>query len=262
MREADLQIKAVFFDVDGTLLSHTTHSVPESTKRAVQDLRKNGIQTVVCTGRDMGAYSRLPMGGLYFDGYLSLNGDLLLDSHRNIYAGIPIDQGEMEVLAQAFKGKHIPFALIGENRVYLNYINDTVVKTLSGEMIDVPEVDTYKGEKIYQILAFVPDHQKQILSSILDKCKVTSWNDTGIDIIPADGGKAAGIRKYLELHGLDRSEAMAFGDGENDIEMIKLAGVGVAMGNATDATKAAADYVTASVDDDGIEKALKHFGLI
>ena len=55
---------------------------------------------------------------------------------------------------------------------------------------------------------------------------------------------------------------MAFGDGGNDIEMLRYAGTGVAMGNADDAVKAAADYVTTSVDDDGIMNALKHFGLI
>ena len=64
------------------------------------------------------------------------------------------------------------------------------------------------------------------------------------------------------MHGLESSEIMAFGDGDNDIDMLKFAGIGVAMGNAGDAVKAAADYVTASVDDDGIEKALEHFGLI
>ena len=55
---------------------------------------------------------------------------------------------------------------------------------------------------------------------------------------------------------------MAFGDGENDMEMLRYVGIGVAMGNASDAVKAAADYVTDTVDDDGIEKALRHFGLI
>ena len=68
--------------------------------------------------------------------------------------------------------------------------------------------------------------------------------------------------QYLDENGLKREEIMAFGDGENDIDMLKFAGIGVAMGNASDEVKAAADYVTDSVDADGIAKALKHFGLI
>ena len=55
---------------------------------------------------------------------------------------------------------------------------------------------------------------------------------------------------------------MAFGDGENDMEMLRFAGIGVAMGNSSDPVKAAADYVTDTVDNDGIEKALRHFGMI
>ena len=106
------------------------------------------------------------------------------------------------------------------------------------------------------------EHQKKLLDELLDECAVISWSDTGIDIIPKDGGKSAGIRRYLEEHGLDRSEIMAFGDGENDIDMLKFAGIGVAMGNSSDIVKAAADYVTDTIDNDGIEKALRHFGLI
>ena len=55
---------------------------------------------------------------------------------------------------------------------------------------------------------------------------------------------------------------MAFGDGENDIDMIRYAGIGVAMGNGIKNLKSAADYITTDIDDDGIENALKHFGLI
>ncbi len=61
---------------------------------------------------------------------------------------------------------------------------------------------------------------------------------------------------------MDRSEIMAFGDGENDMDMLRFAGIGVAMGNASDMVKAAADYVTDTVDENGIENALRHFGLI
>ena len=57
-------------------------------------------------------------------------------------------------------------------------------------------------------------------------------------------------------------EIIAFGDGENDIGMLQLAGIGVAMGNAEEVVKQNADYITADIDDDGIEKALRHFGLI
>ena len=255
-------IKAIFFDVDGTLLSHSQNDVPDSTRRALEALRARGIKTMVATGRHMAEFSLLPVSDIPFDGYLTLNGNLLLDANRHAYAGTPIDRGEMEVLAHIFQAKRIPFVLIGENGRYINYVNDTVVRTQAETKGTVPELGSYDGETVYQILAFVPEHQKRLLDDLLDECAVTSWNDTGIDIIPRDGGKSAGIRKYLEEQGFDRAEVMAFGDGENDIDMLRFAGIGVAMGNACDAVKAAADYVTDTVDNDGIAKALRHFGLI
>ena len=91
---------------------------------------------------------------------------------------------------------------------------------------------------------------------------MTKWHSRGIDICAADGGKEQGIMHLLERYGLKREEIVAFGDAENDIEMLQYAGIGVAMGNATEAAKAAADYVTADIDDDGIWKALKKLELI
>jgi len=66
----------------------------------------------------------------------------------------------------------------------------------------------------------------------------------------------------LDYFGISLEESMAFGDGGNDVLMLKHVGIGVVMGNAEDEVKLAADYVTDSVDEDGIEKALRHFGVI
>jgi hydroxymethylpyrimidine pyrophosphatase-like HAD family hydrolase len=68
--------------------------------------------------------------------------------------------------------------------------------------------------------------------------------------------------RLLEFFGLKPEEAIAFGDGGNDIPMIKAAGIGVAMGNATDIVKAEADYVADTVDNHGVISTLEHFGLI
>ena len=80
-------------------------------------------------------------------------------------------------------------------------------------------------------------------------------NAQGID-------KGIGMIELGHRLGIDRDEIMACGDGDNDLEMLKAVGFGVAMGNASEAVKHAADYVTASVDEKGIEQALRHFRLI
>ena len=103
---------------------------------------------------------------------------------------------------------------------------------------------------------------EELLAEKVPECKVTRWSPFGVDIISKSGGKVVGIEKMLEHYGLTKEEMIAFGDGENDLEMLAFAGIGVAMGNAEEEVKAAADHVTEDIDDEGILKACKHFGLI
>ena len=217
---------------------------------------------MLATGRPISELADLPVNNINFAGDITLNGQLLLDETRHVVAGTPINEGEMEVLAQTFTSKHIPFKFIDEHGAYINYVNDTVITTQESTMGAIPSVGKYKGEKIYQIVAFVSDKERKILEVTLDECAITSWNATGIDITPKGGGKATGIKQYLEQNNLKQEEVMAFGDGENDIDMLKYAGIGVAMGNASAHVKACADYVTDTVDNGGILKALQHFNLI
>ena len=82
-------------------------------------------------------------------------------------------------------------------------------------------------------------------------------------VIPARGmNKAVGLQELIDQLGIARGEVAAFGDNYNDVEMLKLAGTAVAMGNAVEEVKALADYVTTSSDQDGIARALAHLGCI
>ncbi len=255
-------IRVIFFDIDGTLLSEATGNVPESTVRALRAVQEKGIKIVVATGRDFGEVKKLPVMALNFDGFLTLNGNICLDKDEKMFAGNEIDPGEVEILVQIFKAGKIPFVLIGEKNRYINYVDDVVIETQESTNGTIPDIGEYHGEKIYQCLAFVDSGVRKKLEDMLDQCLITSWNDTGLDIIAKTGGKAAGIQKFLDKEGLKKSQSMAFGDGENDMSMLRFAGISVAMGNGKEQLKAMADYVTSPIDEDGIENALKHFGLI
>ena len=255
-------IKVIFFDIDGTLLPCNSKEIPESTIKAIKMAQANGIKCVIATGRNKMEMEKLPLKEIHFDAYLTMNGQLTFDKNFNVLDSHPIHSGEMEVLAQIFKAKKIPFELIGKDKHYINYVDDTVIHVRATTNGTVADIGTYEGEDIYQINAFVSQEQRKLLESFLDDCDITSWNDKGIDIISKGGGKSKGIKNFLKKFNIDSKEVMAFGDGENDIQMLKTAGIGVAMGNGKDIVKEAANYVTDACDQDGIYNALKHFELI
>ena len=93
-------------------------------------------------------------------------------------------------------------------------------------------------------------------------CNLKYAPNTAVDVVEKGGSKVTGIQKYLSIKEYTREEAAAFGDGENDIEMLRYVQEGIAMGNANDFVKSIADYVTADIDDNGIEKGLRYLGLL
>ena len=254
-------IKVIFFDVDGTLISNTNNTVPESTRICLRQLEEKGIRRVLATGRHMTELSLLPVHDIKFDAYLTLNGQLCLDRHGNILSGNPITGASKERIIQMFQEKTLPIVLVEKDRMYINFINEQVKIAQEEISTPVPDVEEYMGNEIYQSIAYLKKGCEKELSDQIPDCKITRWNDNGVDIIAASGGKKAGIQKYLSINGIKEDETMAFGDGENDMEMLDFVWIGVAMGNACDIVKENADYITSSVDEDGIKEALEKYNL-
>lgn len=255
-------IKAVFFDVDGTLLPFGTGKVPESTIKSIEKLKENGIKVFVATGKSLALMLNTDVKRIPFDGYLTLNGQIAYNEKLSMLHGIPIIQEEMEILSQIFKADKIPFEMIGEFSRYINFVDDRVITNVNNTNSIVPNIDKYKGEKIYQITAYTDKRIIDVLKNTLDFCKVTFWAEEACDIVSKHGGKEVGIKSLLDDMGILPEETMAFGDSQNDNGMLQMVGVGVAMGNALDITKEVADYITDDINNDGIEKALKHYNLI
>ena len=255
-------IKAAFFDVDGTLLSYKTKQVCPSARAAIAKLQEQGILCIVATGRHMIQLSKLPVGDIPFDGFVMLNGQLVLDKDQSVLFGVPIEGKAKEFLVEKFNDHTYPAVLVEQDQMYLNCVTDHVQEVNRRMSITPLPLSDYRGGDIYQICAYLRPEDEHLIDPIREDCVLTSWHYGGKDIIAGGGGKMVGIQRYLELLGIKREEIIAFGDAENDLEMIRYAGIGVAMGNGEEAVKAVADYVTADIDDDGIEKALKHFKLI
>lgn len=249
-------IKAVFFDIDGTLVSHTSNSVPESARRALGRLAEKGILRIAATGRSMMELEILPVKDIAFDGYITLNGQLCLDAQGNIVAENPISGASKACLIQLFLEKSVPLVLVEKDRLYINFINHQVELAQKAVSTPLPEIGTYTGNEIYMAVAYLSKEQEQVLLSQLPGCQVTRWNDFGVDIVAGSGGKVSGIKAYLDKIHIRKEETMAFGDGENDIDMLKFVQLGVAMGNADELVKENAEYTTSSVDENGIMHAL------
>ena len=255
-------IKAAFFDVDGTLISYKTKKVCNSAKKAIATLQERGILCIVATGRHMIQLSKLPVSDIPFDAFVMLNGQLVLDKTQNLLFGTPIEGKAKEFLVQNFNDHTYPAIIIEEKDMYLNYSNDYVIDMNKKIGVAQAPIRPYTGGEIYQICAYVRPEDMHHLDPIREDVVMTSWHYGGKDIVAAGGGKMVGIKRYLDHIGIKPEEIIAFGDAENDMDMLQFAGIGVAMGNADDYVKAVADFVTDDIDDDGLEKALKHFNLI
>ena len=118
------------------------------------------------------------------------------------------------------------------------------------------------GRETYQIIAIMPADRDKTVTDMLPHCRLPRWHPQFSDLVNANNSKASGIESILRHFGIKKEECIAFGDGGNDIEMLEYCGIGVAMGNALDGVKAVADHITDTVDNDGIAKALRHYGVI
>ncbi|MDE6215102.1 HAD hydrolase family protein, partial [Bacteroides sp.] len=125
-----------------------------------------------------------------------------------------------------------------------------------------PYAEALAGKAIYQMTPFInAEEEKEVLPDV-PNCEMGRWHPAFVDMTATGNTKQKGIDQIIRHFGIHLEETMAFGDGGNDISMLQHAGIGVAMGNAKEDVKAAADYVTTSVDEDGIANALKRFGII
>ena len=256
-------IKAVFFDIDGTLVSFRTHGVPASARRAIERLRERGIKVFIATGRLLCHTDAV--GDLDVDGYITVNGGCCLTSSGEIIYERSFPR---EVLDKVFDLKSrydFQLAVMTQQNMYIDRVTSRV-KTIA-DMINIyPEVadlnHIINTQPVLQMCPYIsPEVESEIMEQ-LPECVQSRWIDLFMDINLKGIDKSVGARKVMEYYGLTMQEAMAFGDGGNDLPLIRDVAVGVAMGNACEELKAEADYITSSVDEDGVSRALEYFELI
>ena len=257
---------ALFFDIDGTLVSFQTHQIPPSTILALTQAKANGHRVFIATGRPPLIITNLGAIEHLIDGYITINGALCFIG-PDVVSCKDIPKEAVLTVVNDAKEKNYGLIVVGERDVAVLDPQGEVDRLFRGKLAvenlnQAKPLDGVLQQRILQLTPFFKEAYEPDLMARIPTCTSGRWNPDFTDITAKGADKGEGIKTLAKHLGLDIRYTMAFGDGGNDASMIKTAGIGVAMGNAIEALKNVAHYTTSSVDDDGILKALRHFGLV
>ncbi|WP_039044376.1 Cof-type HAD-IIB family hydrolase [Sporosarcina sp. ZBG7A] len=257
-----MNYKIVFFDVDGTLVNYEDGCISTSTKSALQILKSKGIRLVAATGRPLSMCQDFKDLGI--DTFITANG--AYTKHQDL------------VIHKIVLPKHIVHSVknvANENKQSLSFFTEELTmnriqnpttfqamnETLS--LLEYPKFNEkiFDGE-VYLMCLYVgdetiPKYKMQFPDLIFQR-----WHPNIVNVLHEEVSKSIAIKEVLKYFDIDSSEAIAFGDGDNDIDMLGIVGYGISMGNGSDKLKMSANYVTKKSSDDGIEFALQHLHLI
>ena len=272
-----MSIKMIAIDMDGTLLNRT-NQLTERTRSTINRAKEKGIEVVIATGRVMKSavhYSQ----ELGLESYIAAcNGAIVVDSQSRTIIDRPISKLDIGRVMDTGHKLGMYFHFYNEDtfftKTYVKEIVDYYTPTterFKGQAINIKLYDSdesiTKDEnlKIYKFLFIDKDQNKlkqlkEILVSI-DTIELSkSWIDN-LEVMDKGVSKGSAVKLLCSKLGIDPQEVMAIGDNENDLSMIKFAGIGVAMGNAEKIVKDSADYITGSNDEDGVAEAIEKFAI-
>lgn len=268
-----MKYKLIAFDIDDTLLNRKKEITP-LTKAALMQAQENGMILAVASGR-------LPYGVRPFAEkldvfshsgyYMGFNGGAVMNCRDELIGKTYLDSRYIRPVYDILRPSNATTMVHKGAVIYAdNKVNDYT--HIESEVIGLPlnVVDDLPSFIDWDIHKFLicgdPDELKaleqQLLDSLGDEVDIYLSAPWFLEVMPKGTNKGTGLQMVCDDAGIDISEAIAFGDSYNDIYMLKAAGLGVAMGNAEEAVRQAADRVTADCDEDGIAVALKELGII
>lgn len=255
--------KLIFFDLDGTLISHSTNSVPPKTKLAIQKLQENGHIVAIATGRAPSLFYGIEKE-LGIDTYVASNGRYCIHQ-GHVVLNDPIPKEDVHQLVLLCEKEKIDLAFETSEDYVLNSENTELPKKFSDVFhLQHPKVrrQFHIGKDVHQMVMFYDQADFKKFGELFPNLNFSYSNQYGIDVNAKGGLKDIGIKALVDYLGVSIQDTIAFGDGFNDISMLKLCHIGVAMGNAHSEVKQAADFVTEHIDEDGVYHMLVRLNLI
>ena len=257
------KIKIIFFDIDDTLRNSKTGFVPSTIPRVFKQLREKGILTGIATGR--GIFGVVPeIKALNPDFFVTLNGAYIEDKKGNVIYSNKIAEDKVEEYIAWTKEVGIDYGLVGSHAAKLSRRTEMISQAIDPIYPNLEvDPDFYRKEDIYQMWTFEGQGDDLTLpESLASTLRMVRWHEHSSDVVPISGSKAAGVAKVVDQLGLKPENVMVFGDGLNDLELFDYAGISVAMGISHDKIKEKADYITKTLEEDGIFDALEGFGMV
>ena len=257
------KIKIIFFDIDDTLRNSKTGFIPSTIPTAFKQLRDKGILTGIATGR--GIFGVVPeLKALKPDFFVTLNGAYIEDKKGNVIYSNKIAKDKVEEYITWTKEVGIDYGLVGSHAAKLSRRTEMISQAIDPIYPDLEvDPDFYQKEDIYQMWTFEEQGDDLVLPNTLaSTLRMVRWHEHSSDVVPISGSKAAGVAKVVDQLGLKPENVMVFGDGLNDLELFDYAGISVAMGISHEKIKEKADYITKTLEEDGIFDALEGFGMV
>lgn len=254
--------KLFAFDIDGTLVDHKDHKIPSSALESIKELKAQGHVVGIATGRNKYQLQKV-VDETMFDFIILCNGSYAEVKGKTVY-NRPFDKSEVESIFSVIKANHYKFMITDENHLFSHHPDDEkVTRVVNLFDLITPDYHTHLDEKnIYQIIICEPERTIPSFKDVKGDFLFHKFGDFGYDIDQQKETKGDALKHICTYFSIDIAHSYAFGDADNDLKLIQVAGKGIAMGNAITQLKDVADYVTTSVGDNGIRNALIHLGYL
>lgn len=257
------RLRFIAMDMDGTILDDG-YQLSAHVAETLRTLQNKGKKLIIATGRIYASARAFLQGAFEPDGFVCTNGaDIHGPNGIHIASHYVPQEGMQALIDTSRRHSALVCGYIGEDWIYERY-SDLVAfyEQRSGRKGIQRDFDSLKGENVLKFLA-IGSHEEllAIRKEIAEKAdgllELVFSHSTMLEIMASGVSKRRGLEECLAYFNGNMNETIAFGDAENDLEMLKAAAVGVAMGNAHASIQAEAQYVTESVDEDGVARFLE-----